>query len=1671
MIKLLDNKLDNIFNKILDNFYDFIRKRKIIDKINQDENFVTFQNLIIDTIKNFNEYSQKENINYFNSIFETKKEKNKESTNDQYKFFNDFIIKYYAYYIFFSVAYFYQSGRDLYTTNIIEISKNQKNNVFKIENFFNSENNSKIVSVFNIIKNFQNVNKLANNIEKIKIILKNNPIKFESTINFFEKVGEDYISKNILIKDNAHNLIKALIINELFFEEKDEFIKKLSDNKEILSKYKFIDVVRSKDTKLIDFILLQKYLTIKQINSGLATEIYSFLEEMKIKKDLDVKTNKQIVNFLFNNKILIPITEEFLRYHKDTEKYTYQNMIDDPTNVISQKEDTKVKLLLNKLEKIKNLHSKFNNKNDKVKNDTEKIFFQQMIDRLIVTYNDNEELKIIQKLEDSEKNSDIDMLNELENFRNYMYINFRDLSKDGFNFRPSETVKCIRYTNILYKNKNPSNKLEYRIGNDSVDINIVGVAWNPNNISLNNFTKNDLIDVNNIMNNDNGIKSFESIITETFNNPKDKLFYWLFNNENDKLDMKEYVNVDSIEDSKKIMINIKKIFYLYSNLLEEKIKNEVKNYSDLSIYDINNIINYYSYKFFDFNFEDKISQNIFNYGYTNKIEDKKIIPDETDSFIPGVGKDKIILPEVTNDEIENYTSLLKRKNTILVTERVEEDISLEEEKERPVCFHHYKVKELARLSKSKVDDFNQIVFNFVKQYVKTNDKNDYVCKSCEEHLNLSRYQTTGTYVPELDVFLTTSLGVNEDLWKIPKYSKFTRGIRNIEKNLEKICFSINLSAYLGGTPIERLRRRTVIKDILDMIIIHTEYLKEQPKNRIEIATKEYGLSISNLFFFKFEDDIFLTSSKDTDKFKKIKYNNVLAYMILIIISELNVGQIMSLKTDKRCNFLIYSNIKNNLFSNIKILLGEGNKKSILEYPILCYILYYFSCVFTSNYFWLWDYENDKGFNSTIQFTIINTVVDLFNTIIEANYSLKDKSFQYEIIVNRILDKLNKLYKDDDLMKSIESQFNSKIKIDKDTKKISFVTKKIKMINIDNRISVKENDQLINNKDLETKLIKISQICDSTINQLPIMDNQEKEKYEIPHFITNCEDGKFHNWSYVKEGENRFNKIDLVCSKCKKKYSEISKLLNGNSNSISKEIVNQYEKVLKQIKINKLSNLVKEHCLDGSNHEFESEGNKCSKCKINPDTYNYSIKDYFTLEENLKKLNDTRINIMIEESKKIEAKIKQDFDKRRQILEKFKQRFEGHTKSNIIKYVNDFSQRLKSILGKSIKLGSSEIYIDSTYYVIDHDNYGNQIKNKLIIFDKDNKIFYEENNKHFNKDIYYYKDNKKNMKIYYDAINLNYLGYSDSGSSKVTEIKTYSKLTIVSSIKDKILNIGLPDYYFNLNLLNKEVNSEKSIDTTKIKDIMTSIITFRSQNIREIINKFIRTLYSVKFRKKDVSIYAQKEVKIVNESINNIKKFETKDENNSKSVFKHWKYIMNYPMDKLITNDDNYNFNKNLGFDFINSDVLFPLNNLDSKLLFFLIYNLNRLLDYNNNSQQINQNLAFMIIKLINYNFDFYRIPFDNIALRKFYKIVNINAPNIDESLRVVGSYEELLNSQEIDDENKGLVKKEDSEKTDEEKNKEIDIKEENEALDIDDYENLDDEDGYGEEETGHMDFL
>jgi len=83
----------------------------------------------------------------------------------------------------------------------------------------------------------------------------------------------------------------------------------------------------------------------------------------------------------------------------------------------------------------------------------------------------------------------------------------------------------------------------------------------------------------------------------------------------------------------------------------------------------------------------------------------------------------------------------------------------------------------------------------------------------------------------------------------------------------------------------------------------------------------------------------------------------------------------------------------------------------------------------------------------------------------------------------------------------------------------------------------------------------------------------------------------------------------------------------------------------------------------------------------------------------------------------------------------------------------------------------------------------------------------------------------------------------------------------------------------------------------------------------------------------------------------------------------------------------------------------------------------------------------MLIHIIQYCYEMYHIPLENSQIRKFDSLLSLDAPYIDESLRIVGYYQELVNVKEIDD----VADKE----------KEYDVKEEQDALDIDEYDEND----------------
>ena len=1569
------NQIDNLFDSIINNFNSFLIKRKIFDKFSKDINFVKFQNEILEIIKDF---IKEINIKEIGLL-----------TNKQQRieYILDIIKRYCAFYIYLGIAYNYMGDREIFITNMIETSKNIKDSDFTINNFFNSDNNAKIITMYTIIKDIIQLNEYKT-IERIKIILGNEPIKYSDTIILLNQLGEDFFNDYFLTKDNFHNIIKTFIFRQIYLlEEKNDIITLLNETEQEDAVYKYIDIIVSKHDKLIDFTFLQNILSLNMLKEGKAEEYYSFLEEYKETNYLHILNNKKMIDFLFSNRILIPITEDFLRYHKNTEKYDK-----DPTNDIKDRDATKIKYVINKVNKVMNLYSSIYEKNQKIKLEAMQLFYKALEHMDAILYNDNEEVKIINKLELSENTNDIDYIIDLNNIRSYPYLNFKDMSKDGFKLRSSITVQGIRYSNI--KHTQPKNmKLDLRVGNLNIPLNVVGVAYNPSHQYM------ECIDTSKLHNISTKYKNnFDGLIDIMSKNDKNdkNLYYWLFDLEKDKVKLNEYKNISSMNDTTAIENILGEIYQHYMMIQKKHIYSLLNKNKPDNIYSILHTIDLYQSSF---RFTENINLDQITFDAYNKYF-KKTLPDIKMKTQIEIEKKQII-------KIPISPKIKSKDYTIKLIKEVGE-IDLSNIGNVAICHHYLKWIGLSKISKKSDEELNQAIFDFVKQYVKTNEKGEFICKSCSELLDLKKYVYEGTYVAELDTFMTTSLAVNQKLHEIPKYAKYSRTIRNIEKNIEKICYAVNLSYYIGNTPILKLRRKTIIKDVIDLILIHTEYLKTQPKDRIAKAVETYNIhpDLTNLFFFELKDDVFLTNSLDTDYYKTLKFNNVIAYILLILIADLNTGQIINMKEDKKCNYFIYSNIGDQIFSKLFIRISETEKIAVSSIPLLSYILFYMSCIFTNNMIWLWNSTNaTQQYN--IQKTIIHTMIDLINTLIEANM-LKDKNFLYELIVNRLMYKIKNTYMDTNAMKIIQIESQKKIKVDNVTNKISYIVKKDKILN------------LITMNDKFTPIIAPSNMCKASTHVLDILA-REKEDFNTDIY-TNCNDGRFHEWE--------FNNKKLICKLCNLNYDDID-VKSSDMDNINR---------LNQVRMMYLKNLASSYCISGELHEIEVTTNKCTKCKINIEEHNYTMTELNKLEKNLKNLNSIKA---VEQINKIKRYYEQEIKRKEKDNNTINRLNEDYTKktNNIIKnYINDFIDSLIKYLGPTIKIDSTDskistIYLKETMYVIRNDYLGNDIKEKITILSSENKIHTTYNHSHYKTNVIYYIDRVNNVYVFYEQLTKNYIGYSKD-NKKFISYKSNSYIEVINSVKDMIIMTGLENQFYNIYHISRlYMYKDTKVDNNHI---MTEIIRIRCNNLRQCIERSVSIIEKVKnvYNNKQ-TIYNMTEHKLIADFQKSIKKFNTIDSNNKNEIFNNMYTITNnINIDMIETKLPNTILSKQ----YIDTISLISMNNMDCKLIFYYLENLSKLFQYND-MPAIRTSLCYMIIKLIIYNYNTYYIPIENFEIRKFDSLLLTEAPYMDESMRVVGYYQDLVNVNEIDDE---VVK-----------DMNYELNEETTALDMDDNEKED----------------
>jgi len=1273
------------------------------------------------------------------------------------------------------------------------------------------------------------------NKEKLLELYKIN-IKYKNAVDLLNKFGYENTIRNLKgdnTKLNKHNLIK-LVVFTLFYRKR--YRKKIFNliNYDIEDE-KIIEIVLPK-LKLLDYNNIENILDNNEIKSNLANEILQFYENYESIINFK-KTNYNKITDIFNSKLLIPITDDFLRYHKITEKYeknSTQIKKSERENIIDQ---TKIRYIISKIEKLKDYYAKKTRNNKELLKDLEKNFYKPLIYKKAIIYNEIEELNIINKLKNQGKMAieSNEFYRDLIDLRKSSYVNFKDFKDDGFTYKPKNTLTVVRYAGIeSLKDKTLTNKnikLDIKTISKNNKANIVGVLVLDNSSNIYDLSFKDIKDIRTI--NNNGFESTKNILLNKINNNNKTNYYWLFDSD------KDIFSQDTYEKSEDLINILVSKSYDYSiEAVYLKIINKLEKYDKLDIYYSNYINNYYQKKLL------KIPKYSVQYNNINK----KIISllptnndqkDKMENTIYGIIGKTYKLPIDTNKfkDIPIFTIPYENKDEII-----------EIDNDNRECQHTIDWINLSMLRNQDPNKHTELLYGFIKKYVITNNDNVYICKSCKQLVDIQNYLSNPYEggISGIDIILTTSKNLNE----IKEYSKYSLLIKNIDKLVERIAQITNFNFYVGNEQIHKLRRQDIIKQVIDIITIHNKTLKvkNMSKRDREIkASQNYNISPDYTFFFIFalSDDIFKFSSKEVDKFKKIKINNIIAYILFFMIIDLNDSQINMFEFDKTCNFLLYKKFGHLLFDKLKLKINNTNDViNVKDLDTFCYILYYISCMISKYNIWYMT-TLDKINISTKQKSIIHTLIDLMNSLIEV-FSNKDSNFIYEVIASKIFNKINNLFKNKKILDAIEEKENKKISININTNKIQIIKSKISNILLSGDIQLFKDE--INDFIYRPVYSLKSKYIHPESNEILKKEIINLEKIYIKdNFIKLAQlynnDGKIRSQKISYENAAKYNeKYYNEKIKNKKNIKKKNKRNNKNNKEISEHIIdfkNKSRKIdIKTDNINNILNIIQK--IIGNNiklHHIEYNLIQ-TKIKLKYDYLANPLNKEFSIQ-----LDDNKLNI--KNDKELDSKIYEIFDASNDIkliFNYYTLHYLGYKQSSRkftdMRSFNIYSEYIPSIKEIFTTLGFKK----NIYLFNNKKELNNEIRksvNNLKQYIRQYKLFvyqikFKLNNDSLNPIIKNYINKIDNIiltdsnKTIFDNIDL-VLNLEFDNIENNNNLVNISKFQLIQSTKlhEKLINYLISELLILLTL-----NNNKYIQTNLIYFILYSLEFFYYQNYEQ-----------------------------------------------------------------------------------------------------------------------------------------------------------------------------------------------------------------------------------------------
>ena len=1628
------NQIDDLIDKILNDFYSNLFKSKDFNKILQEINFVKYQKLINKILIDANKMIDKKEILKIIKVEEN------------VPVIVEIIKKYLAIYLFLMIGIFFKGKKETFINNVVEFTKNQSSFDHRIDNFFNSESNGVLIKLSTISQNIITLLKVDSN--KKKMLSQKD--EYVDTIKFMNTVGNDFIKQYFKLENlsnnkkvQAHNIIKYLIIIDVYIEvDKNVISDILEESEKQNGEYIYIDIMLP-HADFIDYNAIEGVLSKEDVENGLAHEIYELLlSHEEIEKVQNASVNDKVLE-LINKKVIIPVSEDFMLYHKDGEKYEKAVF----TKGRRDKSDTKIKYIVSKIDSVSEYYSETVKKNTNLKEEIEKKLYAPLADRKATLMNNIEEVYIIKKLLDQGRSSieNNEYYNDLMNYRSYPYINFKDFKKYGFGIKLDKTVDVVRGTS--FKASSDKN-IQMRIGSNDQQLNIIGfiVPFNSKLIACQ--KSGEIVNVKKINYKSKGgnKKKIDNGYLATLKYLKHNLFreggpkvsaLWLYDLKTDKVVLDHYEQIKKLNNQEQIRMMIGKLHEDIQKLIYEKLIKLINDKKPISFYTFNKIIAYVN--------KNTIAINEYGkyYSELNKmITYEKYIKTDADY---DTNEDKF--PGLYGDIIPLPNAPAKRKVDIPIIEidigqgkkvtikEVEQIVEKEEGAEQigAICQHNVTWDNLLAIRKKQPNKFTEMLIEFTYQYVIENEETDAVCRSCGSQINIKKFVKDGTHNAD-GRYITLGQTMTVAVEDIPEYEKYIPSIRNIDKLVEKVAGIANIYTLLETSTNPKFKNPTkqrLIQTCIDLLVVHNKNLGDRYKERNKKITGLYGIDtdLSNLFVFPLDNSIFIYSSKDKDSYKFIKRNNIMTYLIFLMILDLTDSQIIYMGNDKLCNFYLFEKFGYKMFDGLKIIINNNNTIGKLsDYKVLCYLIFYISCLITKYNMWYAETTDGKmkRFDPIKQKMIVHSLVDFINSILEVefltnpdnlkNQSTKEKGsenlirhYLYNILSIKFYQNLNSVYKNEDVL--VKLDILQKNRSGLGTKKKSG-TKEIKSI-------------VLSSKKGFLDYTGIAKWNNCTIARHTIKLKEELlEKYTNISILTNCEDGSFHDWQI--KGKT------MECKNC-------GKLLNNLKSDKSSS-----DDILKNNYYIQLSKHAKKYCKSGKLHNFiYSNDTKCTLC-VNCD---FAMKDKIpTKALDQLQLNLTRMQDKIAEEEKeikdkkqsIKSSIKTREDK---IISELKSNFaktKTH-KEDYLNFVDKFIVTIENTIGKETNIHGQDIFLRHDVFIVDHDHNGYSLPKKFMIKESEKKIQYRKQHQHFNKDIIFYRNNKLQTDIFYDANSFLLLGYREK-NKEYQEPKQVAFLRVNYSIMNRLKLLGYRNKLTNISedkeiFLADKTNPTEAQEQKALKKIIGKVSRDRIQNLKKTITDIQRYLYRIKYNYDlDENTFLNQYVKVLN------KKMSIKDEK-KKKVFGKWKYVKYGLFYKSL---DSKTVNMDLKSDYIEATEINQYDYHGNLILYYIVDQLSKLIEINTD-KFVRQKVTFFIVDMINEMHGQYNEEniIKNFNIRRFTHIVNSRIETLDIEQKGHGLETETVGFY-------GEVKDPDAEVTSEEVDNIIDNREELEAIDMED---------------------